>query len=350
MSQSPSVEGSGWRTNVEKHIVDLGSLTASIPRDAIPPIYQPQFESLEAAHTWLKDDDVVGVLDLEDEAHVYPLRMLVWHEVVNDQIGGIPVLVTFCPLCSTLLAFDRRVGAKTLVFGVSGLLQNKNLIMWDHQTESWWQQLSGTALVGDMVGERLDFVPIRTLLWREVRQNMPHAQVLSREAGLPKSEADWYELKVCPSEYPGEQPLWTGGPNSEVLRVHDRVVGLKLAGAVAYPISALAERQVVNDVVDDQDLVLFYSAEPCAGTIAGLGAQTVDTTSVYRPMVGERKLSFYVEEGKILDQETGSTWSPGGLAVRGRLNGNQLAPVPYTISFWFSWVAFYPDTDLRLNE
>ena len=124
-------------------------------------------------------------------------------------------------------------------------------------------------------------------------------------------------------------------------------MGLNLKGSVAYPMHALAQRQVINDVVDGQDVVLFYSTQPCAGS---RGADTVDTASVYNPFVGERKLSFYFEEGEILDRETGSTWSPGGLAVRGELQGSQLEPLPYTISFWFAWVAFYPDTGLRLNE
>jgi len=128
------------------------------------------------------------------------------------------------------------------------------------------------------------------------------------------------------------------------------VVGLNLSAAVAYPPSALAQKKVVNDVVDDQDVVLFYSSEPCFGTLAGLGAETVDTASVYSPLVGEKKLSFYLEDEEILDRETSSTWTPGGLAVLGQLKGRQLEPLPSTISFWFSWVGFFPDTELRLRE
>ena len=88
-------------------------------RDAIPPIYQPQFESVESADSWLENDDLVGVLALDYEVHVYPLRMLVYHEVANDQIASVPVLVTFCPLCDTVIAFDRRVTGEALLFGVS---------------------------------------------------------------------------------------------------------------------------------------------------------------------------------------------------------------------------------------
>ena len=341
----------GWRTNLEKRIVDLADLNASVPRDAIPPIYQPQFESVEAADTWLDDDDVVGVLALKGKAHVYPLRILRWHEVVNDQVGGTPVLVTFCPLCDTFVAFDRRVDGEALTFGVSGILQHSNLVMWDHQTESWWQQVTGTALVGDMAGQQLNFLPVRTLFWPEVRQGIPLAQVLSQEANPTVREAGFYDLKVPPDDYSQELPLWTGGPTSKALRSHERVVGLNLAGmAVAYPLPALAQEQVVNDVVGGWDVVLFYSAESGAGNASGAAARVIDTASVYSPVVNERKLSFSIEEGGILDRQTGSTWAPTGLAISGPLKGSQLEPLVYSISFWFSWVAFYPDTELRLKR
>ena len=341
------VVGGNWRTNREKFVLDPDILGPGNNRDAIPPIYWPQFESVESADSWLDDDDVVGVLALDGEAHVYPLRLLVYHEVANDEIAGVPVLVTFCPLCDTVLAFDRRVAGEVLLFGVSMKLLHDNLIMWDHQTESWWQQVSGQAIVGDLAGEQLDYLPVRTLFWRDVRQDMLKARVLSRESGFPETEAGFYDIKLCPANYSTEPPLWTGGPTSEALSAYARVVGLNLKGEVAYPVSALAQRQVVNDVVDGQDVVLFYSAQPCVGV---RGADTVDTASVYSRIVGDWKLSFYPEVGEILDRETGSTWSPSGLAVRGQLKGSQLVPLPYTISFWFSWVAFYPDTDLRLIE
>ena len=167
-------------------------------RDAIPPIYQPHFESVESADSWLENDDLVGVLALDDEVHVYPLRMLVYHEVANDQIASVPVLVTFCPLFDTVIAFDRRVTVEALLFGVSGKLLHDNLIMWDHQTESWWQQASGIAIVGDLVGEQLDFLPIRTLFWRDVHQNMPRPRFLFRGSGFPESEAGFYNIKCAP--------------------------------------------------------------------------------------------------------------------------------------------------------
>ena len=341
------VVGGNWRTNRGKYILHPDILGPGNSRDAIPPVYRPQFESVESADSWLDDDDVAGVLALDGEAHVYPLRMLVYHEVVNDLIAGVPVLVTFCPLCDTVLAFDRRVAGEALLFGVSMKLHHDNLIMWDHRTESWWQQVSGEAIVGDLAGEQLDFLPVRTLFWRDVRHDMPQARVLSRESGFTGSEAGFYDIKMCPNDYSAEPPLWTGGPTSEALGSHARVVGLNLKGAVAYPMVALARRQVVNDVVDGQEVVLFYSTQPCSGNGGG---PVTDTASVYSALVGESTLSFYAENGEILDRETGSTWSAGGLAVSGPLKGSQLQPLPYTISFWFSWVVFFPDTDLRLYE
>ena len=337
-----------WRTNLNKYVVDPKVVGPGLPRDSIPPIYEPKFESMSAADSWLADEDLAGVMTIGGQTKVYPYPIMVWHEVVNDRIGDTPVLVTYCPLCDTVIAFDRRVEGEELVFGMSGKLRHKNLIMWDHRTESWWQQLTGKALVGDLAGQRLEFLPFRTLPWGEVRRSIDRALVLSRESTQNEALSGFYAVKPCPTEYPDEGLLWTGGPTSETLGSHARVVGISLPNTVAYPISELARLGVVNDVVGTQPVVLIYSSEPCIGTVPGLGASIVDAAAVYIPIVDERALSFYLKDGRILDRETGSEWSTAGLAVDGPLEGQQLEALPHTIAFWAPWVAFYPETELRL--
>ncbi len=345
---TPTPKPGAWRTNLDKFVVDPKIVGPGLPRDSIPPIYEPKFESMSEADSWLDDDDLAGVLTIDGRTKIYPYPILFWHEVVNDRIGDTPVLVTYCPLCATVIAFDRRVGGEELVFGVSGKLRHKNLIMWDHQTESWWQQLTGEALVGDLAGEKLQFIALRTLPWGEVRRSTDDALVLSRESTQDERLSGFYAIKPCPTEYPDEGLLWTGGPTSEALGSHTRVVGLSQPEEVAYPISELARLGVVNDVVGTQPVVLIYSAEPCVDTLTGLGADTVDAAAVYTPEVGGQALSFYLEGGRILDRETGSAWSAAGLAVEGPLEGRQLDALPHTISFWAPWVAFHPETELRL--
>ena len=337
-----------WRTNLNKYVVDPKVVGPGLPRDSIPPIYEPKFESISEADTWLDDEDLAGVMSIGDHTKIYPYPVLFWHEVVNDSIGGTPVLVTYCPLCATVIAFDRRVGGEELVFGVSGKLRHENLIMWDHQTESWWQQLTGEALVGDLAGEKLDFLPLRTLPWGEVLKNIDDAPVLSRESTQDERLSGFYTIKPCPTEYPDEGLLWTGGPTSEALGSHARVVGLSNPKAVAYPISELARLGVVNDTIGIQPVVLIYSAKPCIDTVLGLGAEIVDAAAAFAPVVDGRTLSFYFEGGRILDRDTGSAWSPAGLSVEGPLEGFQLEALPHTISFWAPWVAFHPETELRL--
>ena len=339
-----------WRTNLDKYIVDPEVVGPGLPRDSIPPIYEPKFESMSEADAWLDDEDLAGVMTIGGETKIYPYPILFWHEVVNDRIGNTPVLVTYCPLCDTVIAFDRRVESEELVFGVSGKLRHENLIMWDHQTESWWQQITGEALVGDLAGEKLEFLPLRTLPWGEARRSIDDALVLSRESTQDERLSGFYAVKPCPTEYPDEGLLWTGGPTSETLGSHARVVGLSHPKAVAYPVSELARLGVATDVVGTQPVVLIYSAEPCVGTAPGLGAEITDAAAVYMPVVDGRMLSFYLEGDYILDRETGSTWSPSGIAIDGPLEGRQLEALPHTISFWAPWVAFHPETELRLME
>lgn len=337
-----------WRTNLDKYVVDPEVVGPGLPRDSIPPIYEPKFESMSEADVWLDDEDLAGVMTIGGQTKVYPYPIMFWHEVVNDRIGDTPVVVTYCPLCDTVIAFDRRVNGDELVFGMSGKLRYENLIMWDHQTESWWQQLTGEALVGDLAGEKLEFLPLRTLPWGEVLQSIDEAPVLSRDSTQDERLRGFYTVKPCPTEYPDEGLLWTGGPTSETLGSHARVVGLSLPKEVAYPISELARFRVVNDMIGIQPVVLIYSAKPCIDPVLGLGADTVDAAAAYNPVVDGQALSFYLEGNRILDRETGSAWSPAGVSVDGPLEGRQLKALPHTISFWAPWVAFHPETELRL--
>ena len=340
----------GWRTNLDKYVVDPEIVGPGLPRDSIPPIYNAKFESTSDADLWLDDEDLVGVMTNGGETKIYPYPILFWHEVVNDRIGNTPVLVTYCPLCDTVIAFDRRVEGEELVFGVSGKLRHKNLIMWDHRIESWWQQITGEALVGDLAGEKREFLPLRTLPWGEAGRSIDDALVLSRESTQDERLSGFYAVKPCPTEYPDEGLLWTGGPTSETLGSHARVVGLSLPKAVAYPVLELARLRVVNDVVGTQPVVLIYSAEPCVGTVPGLGAVIVDAAALYMPIVDGLMLSFYLEGDRVLDRETGSSWNAAGAAVNGPLKGRQLDALPHTIVFWAPWVAFHPETELRLME
>ena len=143
----------GWNTNWNKHTIDYDELlSGGPPRDGIPSIDEPEFVSPDEAEEWLADNEPVIALEIDGDARAYPLQILTWHEIVNDTVGGVPVAVTFCPLCNSAITFDRRLDGEIYEFGTSGLLRNSDLVMYDRTTESLWQQFTGEAIVGDLVG------------------------------------------------------------------------------------------------------------------------------------------------------------------------------------------------------
>ncbi len=155
-----------WRqefpiTDFSRHSIDFDEIVTGGPRrDTIPPIDDPRFIAAAAAEMIGPSEPVVSVV-LDGDARAYPLRFLLWHEIVNDTVGGVPILVTYCPLCNSAVVFDRRVGERVLEFGNTGRIRHYNMVMFDRQTESWWQQFLGEAIVGELTGTRLRALPAR---------------------------------------------------------------------------------------------------------------------------------------------------------------------------------------------
>lgn len=167
------------KTDFTKHSVPLTEiLSGGPPKDGIPPIDNPAFKLVSEINELGETEPVIGV-SINGKAKAYPLRILMRHEIVNDELGGMPITVTFCPLCNAAMVFDRRVGSKVLDFGTTGKLRNSDLVMWDRQTESWWQQFLGEAIVGSMTGAQLKAIPARLESWQNFKNRFPNGQVLS---------------------------------------------------------------------------------------------------------------------------------------------------------------------------
>ncbi len=147
------------------------------PKDGIPSIDNPKFVSVASSNDLQPREPVIG-LEIAGEAKAYPLRILVWHEIVNDTVGGVPVVVTYCPLCNAAIVFDRRVAGRSLTFGTTGKLRSSDLVMYDHATESWWQQFTGEAIVGEYTGRRLQLVPSRLESFELFSKRHPRGSVL----------------------------------------------------------------------------------------------------------------------------------------------------------------------------
>ena len=179
----------GFSTNTALRIIELSELrSGGPPKDGIPAIDNPHFVSQDEAAAWLADQEPVILLRIGDVARIYPLQIPTHHEIANDEFAGVPVTVTFCPLCYSAIAFDRRVatdeGELLPDFGVSGMLRNSDPVMYDRQTETWWQQATGEGIVGQYAGERLTFVASPLISWKTFKDRYPDGQVLSRDTGF----------------------------------------------------------------------------------------------------------------------------------------------------------------------
>lgn len=160
-----------WNTDFNHSTISLNELQLVLPRDRIAPINDPTFAPVSDAPDYLRDEKPVIIVDINGDARAYPLAMLMWHEIVNDTVGDVLVTVTFCPLCNTGITFERVLDGRELTFGTSGMLRNSDLVMWDRQTETLWQQITGEALAGDYAAEErvLKFVPSSIIGWGGLR-------------------------------------------------------------------------------------------------------------------------------------------------------------------------------------
>ncbi len=169
----------GWgETDFSRHSIEWNEImSGGPPKDGIPSIDEPQFQPV-ADETEVKPNEPVIGLEINGDARAYPLRILIWHEIVNDTVGGEPVAVTYCPLCNSAVVFERVVKGETTTFGTTGKLRNSDLVMYDRLTESWWQQFTGEAIVGEMTGTQLDIVPARLESLAQFRERHPDGRIL----------------------------------------------------------------------------------------------------------------------------------------------------------------------------
>jgi hypothetical protein len=318
-----------------------------ISRDAIPSIDDPKFIPPEQAG-WLADREPVVSMEIDGDARAYPVQIMTWHEVVNDVVAGMPVAVTFCPLCNSAVAYDRRVDGRTLEFGTSGMLYRSALVMYDRQTESLWSHFEGLAVRGPLTGTRLEFIPVQMLSFDQWRREYPDGRVLSRHTEVEREYGqnpyEFYDSNDAPL-----REFFIGGWDRR-LPALARVVGVSLGEtATAYPYRMLASGGgpgIATDVVDGQRIVVLWQPGVASAlddpTIAE--GRDVGTSGVFFPQAAGRDLSFGVVEGRIVDRETASIWNVTGRATRGPLEGERLEPVIHLDSFWFAWQAYYPET------
>ncbi|NIM92359.1 MAG: DUF3179 domain-containing protein [Anaerolineales bacterium] len=332
-------------TDFNKHSVDYSEIfSGGPPPDGIPAIDSPEFESVEESDRWLQEDWPVMFFELNGEARAYPLVILIYHEIVNDVVGDEPVALTFCPLCNSTIAFDRTLDdGRVLDFGTTGNLRNSDLVMYDRQTQSWWQQFTGEAIVGELTGTSLTILPSQIIAWSDFKESFPDGSVLSRNTGhfRPYGQNPYSGYDTIDSN-----PFFPVEGEDDRLLPKERVVAIELDDQeVAYPFSFLGEVQVVNDVIEETPIVVFWKG----GTVSGLGneGQEIGSTGVFERDLDGQELTFVIQDGEFFDEQTGSTWNILGESIEGPLTGQSLERVVSAEHFWFAWAAFKPDTIVR---
>lgn len=320
-------------------------LSGGPPKDGIPAIDDPQFVSLSEAEAWLDDREPVVFVEVGEDARAYPIQILTWHEIVNDMIGGMPLAVTYCPLCNTAIAFERTFDGRVLDFGTTGRLRFSNLIMYDRQTETWWQQGTGRALAGEYAGRQLAFYPATIVSWQAFKVAHPNGKVLSLATGARRR---YGANPYVGYDNPRARPFLYDGPATpEQLPQLVRVIGVELNGeAVAYPYDALAQVRAVNDLLGGEPVVVFWAPGTASALDAPVVAEgrDVGAASAFSRRLGGQVLTFKHDGERFTDEQTGSVWDLFGRAVDGPLAGQALAPLVAVNHFWFSWAAFKPDT------
>ncbi len=260
------------------------------PRDGIPSIDNPKFVPADQVD-FLRDEDLVVGVSSKGDVRAYPLRILVWHEIVNDQFGDQAVAVTYCPLCGTSMVFDSTINGKRRSFGVSGLLYQSDVLMYDRETKSLWSQLGMQAVSGPDVGKKLVWLPSEHMTWKAWRGKYPQGKVLSPETGHTRD----YGGEAYASYFSSQETMFPVPQTRRELANKEWVVGVRINGeAKAYPVDQLPDGKPLADEVGGQRIQVLWNA------------------AARHPLV-------------FKDQETA---------------------VPSVMAFWFAWQAFYPDTKL----
>lgn len=353
---APSTDVQGqenWKTDFSRYAVDPDEIVSGgPPKDGIPAIDDPRFVTVRQANRYIDKNEPVAVVRRNGVTRAYPLQILIWHEIVNDVVGGDPITVTYCPLCNTTLAFDRRFDGQVLDFGTTGRLRHSDLIMYDRQTETWWQQATGEGIVGEHAGRQLTFVSSPVMRWEDVKEQLPDAQVLSRDTGHPG-----YGRRYGTNPYRGydrrDAPFeWTfNGATNGQLAAMERVVSLTEGiESWAVPFSTLAEEKLVELEVGGRPVAVFYTPETGSAVDAQrmMDSRSVGSSAVYATEIDGQALSFEPadDDGMFRDQQTGTLWNIMGQGVEGELAGRQLTEVPHGNHFWFAWAVFRPDTKI----
>ena len=320
-------------------------------KDGIRSIDQPTFESLQQAQAWLDAREPVVAFTHAGESKAYPLQILMYHEIVNDDVMGQPISVTYCPLCNAAMIFSRRYQDKVLEFGVSGKVYNSNLVMYDRQTESWWLQFTGEGVVGDYTGATLELLPSQQVSFEQFQQAHPDGKVLSRKTGFNKKYGvnpyAHYDSRHLPVVWFYRKPF------DDRLPAMERVLGIAInQQAKAFPLAGLNQSALIETQVADVPIVIISKAGMASAVDSKLIKESKDVlaAAAFSRELNGRQLDFELRGNEIVDKQTQSIWNMFGKSISGELKGNRLRQIDRGVYFSFVWLDFYPHSEIYASE
>jgi hypothetical protein len=314
-------------TDGVKHLIPLDRIKGGgPPKDGIPSIDNPIFTDVQSSQFMSDSDTVIG-LEINGEVKAYPIFILVWHEIVNDSVGGTPVSVTYCPLCYTNQVFERIIDGQEVEFGTSGKLYNSNLLMYDRLTESYWSQALGMAVKGELTGYQLNLVPFDVITWGDWKKLHPDTLVLTTDTGYIRS----YATDPYGNYYTEPRIMFPVEYNDDRLFPKEIIIGFNKNGIYkAYKQNDIESNVIINDSI--------------GGTPVMLVSLFSENSRAFERVIDGDVFDFVYEPGKILDVQTNSEWNYDGLAISGESKGLQLERMAIEPGFWFEWFAFHPET------
>lgn len=291
------------QTKLNNKGFDLGNITIPIefvkdggpPRDGIPSIDNPEFMNTTDVNFLKEEDRILGVY-FNGISKAYPVRILNYHEIVNDEFDSHPIVVTFCPLCGSGLAFNAMIDGEKRTFGVSGLLYNSDVLLYDRQSETLWSQILSEGVAGQLAGKKLEVIQTYNTSWKNWKNQYPNTLVLSTNTGFSKD----YSRDPYPEYYESEKVWFPVVSTNDAMHPKAKILGLEIKGIFkAYPFSELQKSKgIIQDIVNGQDLLIYYDKKE--------------------------------ESAYITDTENNIITS--------------------TTLFWFAWVAFHPDTEIYAKK
>ncbi len=340
------------KTDFDNMSVDLGSiLSGGPPRDGIPAIDKPTFISIEESAEWLGGQEPVVSFFEGDDARAYPLQILIYHEIVNDTVNNKPVTVTFCPLCNASIVFDRTIENEILDFGTTGRLRKSDLIMYDRQTESWWQQFTGMGIIGDYNAVELKQLPSQIVSFDTFRTNFPGGKVLDKETGFARPYGR--------NPYSGyddinNNPFLFKGELDGRLPPMERVLSLSAEknSSLLIPLSTLEKQTLINTNYNDTPIAVIASTTANSALDKSEIAESrlVPAAAAFDARVNGQTLTLKNANNQVVDEQTGSVWNAFGQAIEGKLKGQSMQQIDRGVHFAFAWLAFEPESDIYKAE